>query len=932
MYNKVLLKRVSFVSIAVTLLLSLSVILDWTLGTKIFTSLYSNFKPMAPSAAIYFVLISFVLIVSNYKASSLFVLLVSNYKEFHLLIKKLSILTVVIVLLSNILILLLNFMDIELDIDTLFIGSPEVLGNVETGRMSPLTAITFIITSVSLLFTLTQSEITKLIKNIQTGLTTSVLAIGLIVTTSYIYANKSDLIPMALTASLAFISLGVALAARLGENSFFVNFMGSSVKARLLRIFLPSTILIVLISDWARMNINFLYIHPALISPISSLIFLLFLGFVISRISIVIGGDIDRVEVERRKAESDLIESEGKLKQAQEIGRIGSWEFDIVSQKISWSDQTYKLYGRDPALGPPTLEEEANYYSRDQSQILREYVRRAIKEGKEFEYDLESEICGNLKYFSATMKPIKNEYGKVVKLFGTVQDITERKQAEEALKNEMAFTKNVLNTISDTFYVFDPETGNPLFWHNANNKLLSYSDEGMKGMLAASESFFTKESLDSLNIVAKKVLDVGHGNAEVSVRTKDGRYIPMEYDLVLIRDSVGSPAICAIGRDITAHKQAEEKLRESKERYLSIVEDQSELICRWLPEGTLTFINDVYCRYFNKQHEELIGNKFFSFIPKEDHIAMNKHFARLNSSNPIGSIEQRVILPNGDIRWLYWNNRAIIDSKGQVKEFQSVGRDITERKLLEKELINSKEQLRALASRLQNVREEEKLNLSRELHDNVGQILTALQMDISFLEKNIINRNKKINPQIIKKKFSGIAELLNSSIDIIREISTNLRPAILDSFGLIFTIEWYLKEFQKKSGIICNFISEVKKIKLNPHISIVAYRILQEALTNIIRHSQATLVEVRFKKSQSKIILEIKDNGIGISNDALQNVNSLGLSGMRERALSINGDVIFSGLPLNDPLATGGLPLNDPLATGGLPLNDPLATGGLPLN
>ncbi|MFH1904942.1 MAG: ATP-binding protein [bacterium] len=140
------------------------------------------------------------------------------------------------------------------------------------------------------------------------------------------------------------------------------------------------------------------------------------------------------------------------------------------------------------------------------------------------------------------------------------------------------------------------------------------------------------------------------------------------------------------------------------------------------------------------------------------------------------------------------------------------------------------------------------------------------------------------------------------------------------------------KNFRKKSGIVCNFISEVKKIKLNPHISIVAYRILQEALTNIIRHSQATLVEVRFKKSQSEIILEIKDNGIGISNDALQNVNSLGLSGMRERALSINGDVIFSGLPLNDPLATGGLPLNDPLATGGIPGKGTTVVLSIPIN
>jgi len=133
----------------------------------------------------------------------------------------------------------------------------------------------------------------------------------------------------------------------------------------------------------------------------------------------------------RKRTEEALRESERRLREAQALGRIGDWEYDLRSRTIRWSDQVYALYERDPALGPPTVEEEAAYYSPEQARILREYARRAIEEGLSFAYDLEAILpSGRTTYFSATMRPIRDEDGKVVKLAGTVQDITERKRAE----------------------------------------------------------------------------------------------------------------------------------------------------------------------------------------------------------------------------------------------------------------------------------------------------------------------------------------------------------------------------------------------------------------------------------------------------------------------------------------------------------------------
>jgi putative nucleotidyltransferase with HDIG domain/PAS domain S-box-containing protein len=138
---------------------------------------------------------------------------------------------------------------------------------------------------------------------------------------------------------------------------------------------------------------------------------------------------------ERRRAEEALRDSEVRLKEAQVLGRIGNWEFDLDNQTIKWSDQTFKLYERDPALGPPTVEEEAAYYSPEQAARLHEYARLAVQQGQAFEYDLEARLpSGRIAHFTATMRPIKDERGRIVKLFGTVQDITERKQRERELE------------------------------------------------------------------------------------------------------------------------------------------------------------------------------------------------------------------------------------------------------------------------------------------------------------------------------------------------------------------------------------------------------------------------------------------------------------------------------------------------------------------
>jgi PAS domain S-box-containing protein len=155
----------------------------------------------------------------------------------------------------------------------------------------------------------------------------------------------------------------------------------------------------------------------------------------------------------------------------------------------------------------------------------------------------------------------------------------------------------------------------------------------------------------------------------------------------------------SIGDDITEIRQAELELKESEARYRSVVESQNELICRWRPGGIITFVNEAYCRYFNKPREQLVDHSFMPYIPPEDHAAIEAHFASINKDNPVATHEHRVIMPNGEVRWQRWTNQANFDEQGQIIEFQSVGIDITERREAELERARYYEQLQESEAR-----------------------------------------------------------------------------------------------------------------------------------------------------------------------------------------------------------------------------------------
>ena len=262
---------------------------------------------------------------------------------------------------------------------------------------------------------------------------------------------------------------------------------------------------------------------------------------------------------ERKRAEEVLRESEEKLKEAQALGRIGNWEFDIDNQKIDWSDETYRLYERDPAFGPPTVEEEAAYYSPEQVEILREYTRRAIEEGEEFEYDLQAKLpSGKPAHFSATMRPVKDESGRIVKLFGTVQDITERKRAEEELRASeqryrLLFERNLAGVYRSTL------DGRILDCNESYARIFGYDSQEEVLALRASELYF--DAADRETFIAQLREQGTLTNSEWCLRRKDNSPVWVLENASLIEGEEGAPTfIQGTLVDITERKRAEEEL------------------------------------------------------------------------------------------------------------------------------------------------------------------------------------------------------------------------------------------------------------------------------------------------------------------------------------------------------------------------------------
>lgn len=319
--------------------------------------------------------------------------------------------------------------------------------------------------------------------------------------------------------------------------------------------------------------------------------------------------------------------------------------------------------------------------------------------------------------------------------------------------------------------------------------------------------------------------------------------------------------------------------------------------------GNFVEVNDTACQMLGFTHDEMLKlsplQVIFENTEEDSLIIIDKLTAGGNLIfNAVQTTkDNHKISSEINSRLFDYNDRPAI---------LFISRDISERKKYEEKIRQRTEQLRNLASKLQLIREEERKTIAREIHDELGQILTVIKIQISLLESKISDE-----PERAKEKVKSVIKLIDQSIESVQKICSKLRPGLLDEFGIMAAIEWQAQDFQNKTNIICECDLPKEDIQLNQAKSTALFRILQEALVNSARHANANRITIKLVQEKGRLTLDIMDNGKGITQSQVNDPRSLGLLGMKERALVFGGTVEIRNSMHSGTLVRTIIPLNE---------------------
>ena len=358
------------------------------------------------------------------------------------------------------------------------------------------------------------------------------------------------------------------------------------------------------------------------------------------------------------------------------------------------------------------------------------------------------------------------------------------------------------------------------------------------------------------------------------------------YDRALVR------FICDLAEQSLSVIETQNSLHRSEEKYRDLYDNAPDMYHSINKDGIVIDCNETEAKMLGYRKEDIIGRPIVYFLTEESRKIYEQEFAVLKDHEAMYGLEREFIRKDGTTFMASLNVFIELDENGELLKTKTIGRDITESKKAAAELRRSREELRNLSAHIQSAREEERGHIAREIHDELGQILSKLKLDLSWLKKRLSHGQE----QLIEKteKMSG---LVDTTITAVQRISSELRPGVLDHLGLSAAIEWQAKEFMEQTGITCSAVISNDLSVADQSISTAVFRIVQETLTNVIRHSKATSVHIDLTNKDNALVLEIRDDGKGIDNEKISSHSSFGLMGMRERARFLGGKINILGVP-----------------------------------
>jgi PAS domain S-box-containing protein len=487
-----------------------------------------------------------------------------------------------------------------------------------------------------------------------------------------------------------------------------------------------------------------------------------------------------------------------------------------------------------------------------------------------------------------------SEDGIVQGYQGLVRDVTEQRRAENELRQSEERFRTLVHHAPEAIVLWDLGTGKFVDANANAEQLFGLPRERLLELGPFDVSAPVQPDGRPSHEVTEFVEAVVAGESPVFewLHCKaDGKEVLCEVRLVLLPGE--QPLVRGSMTDITERKQAEEVLRESVERFRAIFESAAVGIVVTRSNGAILQCNSAWERMIGFKAGEIRGMRFLELTHPEDVDSSSRAFGELaeGKRNSL-QLEKRYVANDGSIVWGSTSVSAVRDLGGKLKYTIAMIENVTERKQAEVELESSRERLRNLAARLQAVREEERTTIAREIHDELGQVLTGLKMDLSWIADRLPRSSDEV-----RERARSMLSLMDTTVNSVRKLSTQLRPAVLDDLGLEAAVEWQASEFSTKANVECHLDLRLGDMDLDAERATAVFRILQETLTNVARHAGASGVWVELSRTDNELVLKVKDDGRGISDSEVASPRSLGLIGMRERAGGMGGQVEIKNEP-----------------------------------
>lgn len=520
----------------------------------------------------------------------------------------------------------------------------------------------------------------------------------------------------------------------------------------------------------------------------------------------------------------------------------------------------------DPVMKPWAKDALANGYN----SLISLPVKKAGKIIGSF--NLYSPVTG---YFNA------NEISLLEEMTNDISFTLGNFENEKRIASERILSDSIINSLPGVFYLYE-KAGKFIRW-NRNFELVSgYTNQEVSEMHPL--DFFEEDEKMLMKNKIENVFQKGEDDVEAFFLNKSKQKIPYYFNGYRVEFN-NNDYLIGMGLDITVRKEIERELKESESKYRLLFNKSP--IASWtlsIPSYTIIDVNDAAIKNYGYSREEFLGMNARKLRPAEDLVRFEEEVVSGEWAKQTSTGKWRHLKKDGEQIMVEVITYDFSHGNEQVRLV--LANDVTDREKAEEAIKQSRSELRKLSNYLQTVREEERTGIAREIHDELGQQLTGLKMDSYWILKKLNSEDDSL-----RERLDGMISLIDDTIKTVRRIASQLRPGILDDLGLIAALEWQTQEFEKRTGVKANLVVAIHDFDPSDDLSTTIFRVYQEALTNITRYAVATKVEALIEENEGCINLSIKDNGIGFDVGEAKIKNSLGLLGMKERAILFGGEL-----------------------------------------